>query len=121
MCYDLPQMLRRISYRTAATAFVFTGLWFVLGLFLLWTPIPHVLGIRGALFPAWLILFLLELGVAGLTLFVAAINGMFPPNVRAPSRAERLWAAAGDVPAPTLPQRPHAAGGHRTGAKSRGG
>jgi hypothetical protein len=115
-------MLRRISYRTAATAFVFTGLWFGLGLFLLWTPIPHALGIRGELFAAWIILFLLVMAVAGLTLFVAAINGIFPPNVRAPARAEQLWASPKDVPAPTLPQRPHSAGGRRTGAaKSRGG
>ena len=122
ICYDLLQMLRRISYRTAATAFVFTGLWFVLGLFLLWTPIPHALGIRGELFAAWLVLFLLILAVAGLTLFVAGINGIFPPNVRAPARAERLWTAPQDVPAPHLPQRPHTAGGHRTGAaKTRGG
>ncbi len=122
ICYDLAQMLRRISYRTAATAFVFTGLWFVLGLFFLWTPVPHALGIRGELFAAWIVLFLLIMAVAGLTLFFAAINGIFPPNVRAPAHAERLWAAPRDVPDAHLPQRPHTAGGHRTGAaKSRGG
>lgn len=115
-------MLRRISYRSAATAFVFTGLWLVFGLFLLWTPIPHALGIRGQLFAAWLILFCVILAGAGAMLFVAAINGMFPPNVRAPARAERLWASPKDVAAPSLPQRPRAAGAERRGsANTRGG
>ena len=48
-------MIRRISYRSAATAFVFTGLWFVLGL--LWSPILPALGIRGQMLVAWLLLF----------------------------------------------------------------
>jgi hypothetical protein len=111
-----------MSYRTAATAFVFTGFWFVMGLILLWTPIPHALGIRGEMFAVWLVLFLMSMGAAGFILFMAAVNGIFPPNVQAPARAQRLWAAPKDVPVTTLPHRPNVAGGHRTGAaKSRGG
>ncbi|HYM15246.1 MAG TPA: hypothetical protein VEZ14_06775 [Dehalococcoidia bacterium] len=114
-------MLRRISYRSAATVFVFTGLWFVFGLFVLWTPVPGALGIGGQLFAVWLVLFLLILAGSGLTLFFAALNGIFPPNVRAPSRADQLWASPGEVPPATLPQRPNAAGRRRPGARTRGG
>jgi len=115
-------MMRRMSYRTAATAFVFTALWFVFGLVLLWTPVPHALGIRSQLFAAWLILFFVILAGAGATLVLAAVNGIFPPNVRPPARAERLWAAPKDVAAPPLPQRPHAGRARRTGsANTRGG
>ena len=115
-------MLRRMTYRSAATAFVFTGLWFVFGLVLLWTPVPHALGIRGQLFTAWVILFFVILAGAGATLFVAAVNGIFPPNVRPPARAERLGASPKDGPAPSLPQPPHAGGAQRRGpANTRGG
>jgi hypothetical protein len=97
--------MRRISYRTAVTAFVFAGLWFAFGLFLLWTPLPGALGIRGGLFTAWLLLFFAILALCGLTLVIASINGMFPSNVRAPRRAEQLWSAPTDG-AVVLPQRP---------------
>jgi len=97
--------MRRISYRTAATAFVFAGLWFAIGLFLLWTPLPGALGIRGGLFTAWLLLFFAILALSGLTLVIASINGIFPSNVRAPRRAEQLWNAPADG-AVVLPQRP---------------
>jgi hypothetical protein len=97
--------MRRISYRTAVTAFVFAGLWFVIGLFLFWTPVPHALGIRGDLFVAWLLLFFAILALSGLTLVIASINGIFPPNVRAPRRAEQLWNAPAEG-AVVLPQRP---------------
>ena len=97
--------MRKISYRAAVTAFVFAGLWFVIGLVLLSTPIPHALGIRGALFVAWLLLFFAMLALSGLLLVIASINGMFPANVRAPRRAEQLWNAPAEG-AVVLPRRP---------------
>ena len=90
-------MIRRISYRTAVTAFVFTALWFVLGLLLLWSPIPSALGIRGQMLVSWLVLFLLILAGSGATLTIASLNGIFPPPERtAPVRA----VAAPSTPAP---------------------
>jgi hypothetical protein len=73
-------MIRGIGYRTAATIFVFTGLWFILGLLMLASPVPHALGIGGAMFVAWLLLFLAMLALAGASLTMAAINGLFPPS-----------------------------------------
>ena len=73
-------MIRRVSYRFAVTAFVFAGLWFVLGLLLLWSPIPGALGIRGSLVLAWLFLFLVIFAGAGATLTLASYNGIFPPD-----------------------------------------
>lgn len=98
-------MLRRISYRSAATAFVFTGLWFVIGLLLLLSPIPGALGIGRQMFAAWLVAFLLALGASGAALFLAAVNGIFPPIVRPPARSAKLWSAQADA-APPLPRRP---------------
>jgi hypothetical protein len=89
-------MIRRISYRSAATAFVFTGLWLVLGLLLLWSPIPSALGIRGQMLVAWLVLFLIILGGSGAVLTLASINGIFPP-ASPPRRAAR----PAHIPAPT--------------------
>ena len=60
------------------TAFVFTGLWFVIGLLLLWSPIPSALGIGGQLFVAWLTLWLLMLAGSGAMLTLASFNGIFP-------------------------------------------
>ena len=84
MCYDLVQMIRRIGYRTAATAFVFAGLWFLIGLVALVSPIPGALGIGGEMLLAWGLLFLVILGAAGVTLVLAAINGLFPPDAPSP-------------------------------------
>ncbi len=109
-------MLHRISYRSAVTAFVFTGLWLVFGLILLWTSIPGALGIRGEMFVAWLVLFFAELALSGLALFVAAINGIFPRNVRAPRTAETIWATP-QLQSPSMPQRP----ARRSRAQSRQG
>lgn len=109
-------MLRRISYRSAVTAFVFTGLWLVLGLVLLWTPVPGALGIRGEMFVAWLVLFFAELALSGLALFVAAINGIFPQNVRAPRASDAIWATP-KLQTPSMPQRP----ARRSRAQSRQG
>ena len=79
-------MIRRVSYRSAVTAFVFAGLWFVLGLLLLWSPVPGALGIRGNMTMAWLLLFLVIFAGAGATLTLASYNGIFPSD---------------DAPAPT--------------------
>ncbi len=83
-------MIRRISYRTVVTAFVFTALWFVLGLLLLWSPIPSALGIRGQMLVSWLVLFLVILAGSGALLTIASFNGVFPP----PERSERMRAIA---------------------------
>jgi hypothetical protein len=77
-------MLRRIDYRTAANAFIFTGLWFAIGAIILWSPLPDALGIGGPMFGAWLILFFLALMVAGSLLTVAALNAAFPPHPAPP-------------------------------------
>jgi hypothetical protein len=92
--------VRAISYRTAATAFVFAALWFVFGAILLWSPLPGSMGIAGPMFAAWFILFFLGLAVAGSLLTVAALNAAFPGRpagshgrttpARAPSSA--MWA-----------------------------
>jgi hypothetical protein len=113
-------MIRRISYRSAATAFVFTGLWFVLGLLLLWSPIPSALGIRGQMLVAWLLLFLMILAGSGAMLTLASINSIFPqserPQPHRSATASRAAAVAGAMrtsdgkPLPwtqsPLPQRP---------------
>jgi hypothetical protein len=83
--------MRQIGYRAAATASVFTTLWFVLGLLLISTPLPGALGIGAQLFTAWLLLFLGILAVAGAVLVVASYNGLFPPNVRAPRTTQSIW------------------------------
>ena len=97
-------MFRRIGYRAALTAFVFTALWLFFGLLLLSTPVPHALGIGGEMFVAWLMMFLVALGLSGLLLFIAALNGIFPQNVRAPRSAARLWATP--LPPSSMPSRP---------------
>ena len=82
-------MLRRIRYRSAATTFVFCGLWFVLGLMMLASPIPHALGIGGAMFVAWFFVFLLGLAASGGALTVAAVNRLLPPTEGPGSGARR--------------------------------
>lgn len=116
MCYDL-RMVRRIGYRAAVTGFVFTGLWFVLGLLLLSTPAPGALGIAGGMFTAWLLLFFVILAAAGVTLVIAAVNGIFPQNVRAPRRAE-LWSTSASAATST---RPAASGSSRASRPPHGG
>ena len=78
VCDTILLMMRRVTYRSAVTAFVFTGLWFVLGLLLLWSPIPGSLGIRAEMLVAWLMLFLLIMAIAGAMLTLASYNDMFP-------------------------------------------
>ena len=110
-------MIRRVSYRSAVTAFVFAGLWFLLGLLLLWSPIPGALGIRGNMVMAWLFLFLIILAGSGATLTLASYNGIFPPTepsasaARPPAQAEPLVTPDGkpmpwtQSPLPTRPAK----------------
>ncbi len=86
-------MLRRVTYRTAANAFVFASLWFLIGIFLLWTPAPSALDIRGQFFIVWLLLFFVILGGAGGALILASFNSAFPPANR-----RRRFAATGRQP-----------------------
>jgi hypothetical protein len=90
-------MIRRISYRSAATAFVFTGLWFVLGLLLLWSPIPSALGIRGPMLVAWLLLLLMILAGSGAMLTLASINGIFPQSERPRAGRQAIASRAASI------------------------
>ena len=101
-------MLRRIGYRAAATVFVFAGLWFVLGLLVLATPVPHALGIGSALFVAWLLLFLTVLALAGASLTMAAINGLFPPRARRTAGVAAARPASSRAPRGRRPDAPPA-------------
>lgn len=83
--YDLRTM-RRISYKTALTALFFVGAWFVLGFLFLMTPIPGALGIGSALFQAWIVVFIIALGLGGAMLTMASFNGLFPRVVKPPKR-----------------------------------
>jgi hypothetical protein len=82
-------MTRSITYRRAINAFLFTGLWFVFGAIVLWSPIPGALGIGGAMFGAWVLLFFGALAVSGILLTLAALNGAFPPRPARPSYQRR--------------------------------
>jgi hypothetical protein len=93
-------MLRRIGYRDAFTALIFTGLWFALGLILLFSGIPTSVGIGREMFTAWLLLFFAISAVAGGMLTMAAINGIWPPVERPPQRPSRRTPAEKATPAP---------------------
>ena len=106
--------MRRISYRTAANAFIFTALWLLIGALTLWSPVPGALGIAGGMFTAWLLLFFAALALAGALLTMAALNAAFPPSAASPPRrtagarrtahgGETLWA----------PTRPASGGARR--------
>ncbi len=92
------QMLRRINYRTAVNAFVFTALWFAIGAIVLWSPVPGALGIAGEMFAAWLMLFFIIMSVAGSLLTVAALNAVFPPPPAAPQRDRAMPERAPSTP-----------------------
>lgn len=79
-------MIRRVSYRAAVTGLVFSACWLVVGFLFLMTPIPDALGIGSQLIQIWIVTFFIALGVSGGMLTLAAINGIFPPVVRAPAR-----------------------------------
>jgi hypothetical protein len=102
-------MFRRITHRTALNAFVFTGLWLLIGALLLWSPLPGALGIGGPLFAAWLLLFFLLLAVSGSLLTLAALNAAFPPrSMPRPQRRRMPARAAGGplwAPPPARPSR----------------
>lgn len=113
---DTIRIMREVGYRAATTAFVFAGLWFVVGLALLATPIPQTLGIGGQLFAAWLLLFCLILAIAGAILVVASANRIVPPRRRErPRRGEALWTAAASEAGAVRPRTPRGPGGSRSG------
>jgi hypothetical protein len=100
-------MIRSVTYRQAFNAFLFTGLWFVLGAVVLWSPLPGALGIGEAMFGAWVLLFFASLAISGLWLSLAALNGAFPQqgayrqrNAARPSRqpGDPVWAPRADAP-----------------------
>jgi hypothetical protein len=97
-------MLRRVTYRQAAIALVFTSLWFVLGFLLLWSPVPGALRIHSMLFAVWLLLFFVLLGFDGATMMLASMNGLFPP--RAPRRARYAGTPSQAHQAPARRARP---------------
>jgi len=70
--------MRSVSYRTAAFGFIFTSLWFIIGLLVLWSPIPSAMGIHSQMLVAWLLLFFLILGASGVILIMASVNAAFP-------------------------------------------
>ena len=92
------QMLRRINYRHAINAFVFTALWFAIGAIVLWSPVPGALGIAGEMFAAWLVLFFVIMSAAGSLLTVAALNAAFPPQPAAPPRDRAMPARSTGAP-----------------------
>ena len=98
-------MLRRINYRHAANAFVFTALWFVIGAIALWSPIPGALGIAGEMFAAWLMLFFVILSVAGSVLTIAALNAAFPVEPASRTRNRATAARSTDGPMWAAPIR----------------
>lgn len=107
MCYDARRM-RRVSYRSAATAFVFTGLWFVLGVVFLLSPIAGSLGIRAEMFTAWLLLFFAALAVSGGMLLAASLHGLFGEpggGRRRTSREPGVEYSRATRPGPPRPQR----------------
>jgi hypothetical protein len=93
--------MRSISYRTAAFAFIFTSLWFIIGLLVLWSPIPSAMGIHTEMLVAWLLLFFVILGASGATLILASINAAFPRRRSSPrspvaARGRAVTAPAAD-------------------------
>jgi hypothetical protein len=97
-------MLRRVGYRSAATVFVFAGLWFVLGLVALVSGVPGALGIGGEMFLAWLFLLMLGVAFAGATLTMAAINGLFPPSEPADATKPKTATSARNDGMPVRPR-----------------
>jgi hypothetical protein len=55
--------------------------------------VPGALGIGGEMFGAWVLLFFGALGVSGLLLTLAAINGAFPPRAGRNERRRSAQAA----------------------------
>ena len=91
--------MRGVNYTAAATALVFTGLWFLFGVAVQLSPIPGTLGIGSEMFVAWVLLFFVILGIAGATLTLAAINGIFPRT----RRTNASYASAPPSRQPTAP------------------
>jgi hypothetical protein len=109
--------MRGIGYRAAATAFVFTGLWFTFGVLLFVSGLPSVLGIGRPMFVLWLLLFFVILGISGMMLIIASFNGLFSLGGGLSRREPAGYAAAPartrSVASPSPP--PPALGEGRTG------
>ncbi len=104
-------MIRRVSYRAAVTGLFFSACWLVLGFLFLMTPIPDALGIGSGLTQIWIVTFFVALGVSGSMLTLAAINGIFPPVVHAPTRRPApLPTRAADAEATRSTPTPQASG-----------
>jgi hypothetical protein len=73
------ELIRKIDYRLATNAFVFTGLWLVIGAIVIWSPIPGALGIGGGMLGVWLVLLFLSMAVSGSMLTIASLNLLYPP------------------------------------------
>jgi hypothetical protein len=93
------ERIRRINYRFAVNAFIFTALWFLIGAVLLWSPIPGALGIDNELFAVWLVLFFLALAGSGSLLTIASLNAVFPPGQRVPPASTQPAPAERPAPA----------------------
>jgi hypothetical protein len=104
-------MLRRTTYRAAFTALAFAALWFFIGAFVLWTPLPRSLGIGAELFGVWLVLFFAVIGVSGGILTLAAVNAAFPPQ---PPRVARRTAPRRDGGSALWAPGPHGSPAHGT-------
>lgn len=103
------ERIRSVDYRLAVNAFIFTGLWFVIGAVLLWSPIPGSLGIDNEMFAVWLVLFFLAMAASGSLLTIASLNAVFPPGQQPPPSAQRAPAPRSAPPtmwAPGSPQAP---------------
>jgi len=113
-------MLRRINYRHATNAFVFTALWFVIGAIALWSPAPGALGIAGGMFAVWLVLLFIILAVAGSVLTVAALNAAFPPQPAVPPHSRAMPARSHGTPmwAPPASASPSSGGSTHNSAKA---
>ncbi|MEX0749961.1 MAG: hypothetical protein WD359_04055 [Dehalococcoidia bacterium] len=107
-------MMRSVTYRQALNGFLFTGLWLVFGAIVLWSPAPGALGIGGAMFAAWVLLFFASMAVSGILLTIAALNGAFPPRAAAQRRnaagaarkpGDPLWAPRTEGPHPASSAR----------------
>jgi hypothetical protein len=104
--------MRSVSYRSAINAFVFTALWFAIGAFALWTPIPGALGIDPELFAVWFVVFFLALGAGGILLTLAALNGALARPTGPQPQRQRAQRRAGGQPGgmwPAQPARDHGA------------
>jgi hypothetical protein len=113
-------MMRRVSYRTAFNAFVFTGLWLVLGGLVALSPAPRALGIDYGFFAAYVILFFVLLALSGVVLTLAAINTAFPAQRSRPPARPKATRETSAAPPPWPSQPTHAPTPARRGSTRQG-